>query len=92
MTRLTNTAASIQAGSLIAPMPTTVITVSTMPGDSVAAGQRLIMLEAMRLQHAVLAPGNGVVAEVRVKEGEQVAAGQVPAMLEAAVTETSDAS
>jgi hypothetical protein len=34
VTRLTDTAASIQAGSLIAPMPTTVITVSTMPGGS----------------------------------------------------------
>ncbi|HEX3956196.1 MAG TPA: acetyl-CoA carboxylase biotin carboxyl carrier protein subunit [Trebonia sp.] len=63
-----------------------------MPGDSVAAGRPLIVLEARKMQHAVLAPGVGVVAEVRVKEGEQVAAGQVPAMLEAAVTETSDAS
>jgi biotin carboxyl carrier protein len=50
------------------------------------------VLEAMKMQRALLAPGDGVVAEVRVKEGEQVAAGQVPAMLEAAVTETSDAS
>jgi biotin carboxyl carrier protein len=92
VTRLTDPAASIQAGSLIAPMPAMVITVSTMPGDSVAAGQPLIVLEAMKMQHAVLAPGDGVVAEVRVKEGEQVAAGQVLAVLEAAVTETSDAS
>jgi acetyl/propionyl-CoA carboxylase alpha subunit len=52
----------------------------------------LIVLEAMKMQHAVLAPGDGVVAEVRVKEGEQVAGGQVLAVLEAAVTETSDAS
>jgi biotin carboxyl carrier protein len=37
----------------------------------------------MKMQHAVLAPGDGVVAEVRVKEGEQVAAGQVLAVLEA---------
>jgi propionyl-CoA carboxylase alpha chain len=92
VTRLTDPAASIQAGSLIAPMPAMVITVSTMPGDSVAAGQPLIVLEAMKMQHAVLAPGDGVVAEVRVKEGGQVAAGQVLAVLEAAVTETSDAS
>jgi acetyl/propionyl-CoA carboxylase alpha subunit len=84
VTRLTDTAASIQAGSLIAPMPTTVITVSTMPGDSMAAGQPLIVLAARKMRHAVLAPGDGVVVEVRVKEGEQVAAGQVPAMLEAA--------
>jgi biotin carboxyl carrier protein len=56
VTRLTAPAASIQAGSLIAPMPAMVITVSsTMPGDSVAAGQPLIVLEAMKMQHAVLA-------------------------------------
>lgn len=63
-----------------------------MPGDSVAAGQPLIVLKAIKMQRAMLAPGDGVVAEVRVKEGEQVAAGQVSAMLEAAVTETSDTS
>jgi biotin carboxyl carrier protein len=50
------------------------------------------VLEAMKMQRAVLAPGDGVVAEIRAKEGEQATAGQVPAMLEAAVTETSDAS
>jgi acetyl/propionyl-CoA carboxylase alpha subunit len=78
VTRLTDTAASIQTGSLLTPMPTTVITVSTMPGDSVAACQPLIVLEARKMQHAVLAPGDGVVAEVRVKEGEQVAARRCP--------------
>jgi multidrug efflux pump subunit AcrA (membrane-fusion protein) len=44
----------------------------------------MIVLEAMKMQHAVLAPGDGVVTEVRVKKGEQVAAGQVLAVMDAA--------
>jgi propionyl-CoA carboxylase alpha chain len=88
VSRLADPAASVQAGSLLAPMPAVVISVSAAAGDSVAAGQPLVVLEAMKMQHAVLAPGPGVVAELRVKEGEQVAAGQVLAVME----QTEDAS
>jgi acetyl/propionyl-CoA carboxylase alpha subunit len=77
VTPLADPAAPVQAGSLLAPMPATVIAVSAAAGDTVAAGQTLVVLEAMKMQHAVLAPGDGVVAEVRVKEGDQVGAGQV---------------
>jgi propionyl-CoA carboxylase alpha chain len=82
--RLADPAASVQAGSLLAPMPAMVISVSAAAGDSVLAGQPMIVLEAMKMQHAVLAPGDGVVTEVRVKKGEQVAAGQVLAVMDAA--------
>jgi propionyl-CoA carboxylase alpha chain len=92
--RLADPAAAVQAGSLLAPMPATVIAVSAAVGDTVAAGQSLILLEAMKMQHTVLAPAQGIVAEVRVKEGDQVAAGQVLAVMDSpdpTVTETESA-
>jgi biotin carboxyl carrier protein len=52
-----------------------------MAGGAVTAGQPLIVLEAMKMQHTVLAPADGVVAEVRVKEGDQVTTGQVLAVM-----------
>jgi propionyl-CoA carboxylase alpha chain len=62
-------------------MPAMVITVAAMAGGAVTAGQPLIVLEAMKMQHTVLAPADGVVAEVRVKEGDQVTTGQVLAVM-----------
>jgi biotin carboxyl carrier protein len=41
-----------------------------------------MVLEAMKMQHTILAPGDGVVAEMRVSEGEQVSTGQVLAVME----------
>jgi propionyl-CoA carboxylase alpha chain len=89
VTRLADSAATVQAGSLLAPMPAIVIAVTAAAGDCITAGQPLIVLEAMKMQHTVLAPAGGVVAEVRVKEGEQVTVGQVLAVME---TETEPAS
>jgi len=45
------------------------------PGDAVAAGARLATLEAMKMEHAALAPRAGIVAEVMVDPGAQVEAG-----------------
>ena len=97
VTRLADPATAVQAGSLLAPMPATVIAVSAAAGDTVAAGQPLVVLEAMKMQHAVLAPGDGVVAEVRVKEGDRVGAGQILVVMDdhvmgAGVTRAGDAS
>ena len=57
---------------LIAPMPGTVIAVHAMPGDPVGAGDPIITLEAMKMEHAVAAPIAGRVAEVFVVVGDQV--------------------
>ena len=46
-------------------------------GDSVVEGQTLVVLEAMKMEHAIAAPRDGVVASVLVEEGELVEA-QVP--------------
>ena len=65
-------------GDIIAPMPGKVIAVDVAEGDSVTAGQRLMVLEAMKMEHALTAPFDGVVAELSASEGAQV---QVEALL-----------
>ncbi|WP_136634964.1 acetyl/propionyl/methylcrotonyl-CoA carboxylase subunit alpha [Pseudooceanicola onchidii] len=63
-------------GNLIeAPMPGLVKSLYAKAGDTVTAGTRLAVLEAMKMEHGLLAPRDGVVAEVLVDEGAQVEAG-----------------
>jgi propionyl-CoA carboxylase alpha chain len=71
----------VAPGSLLAPMPGTVVRVETGPGATVTAGQRLVVLEAMKMEHSIAAPAAGVVAELNVTEGQQVEAGAVLAVL-----------
>jgi propionyl-CoA carboxylase alpha chain len=78
-------------GSLLAPMPGLVRRVLVEPGATVAAGQPLLVLEAMKMEQTVTAPADGVVTELRAKAGEQVAAGQVLAVVEASTAEASTA-
>jgi biotin carboxyl carrier protein len=59
-------------GSLTAPMPATVISVNVAPGDRVTAGQTLVVLEAMKMELPVRAPGEGRVAAVHCSPGELV--------------------
>jgi propionyl-CoA carboxylase alpha chain len=75
------------AGSLLAPMPGLVRRVLVEVGAVVAAGQPLLVLEAMKMEQTVAAPAAGVVAELRAKTGEQVSAGQVLAVVEAGTVE-----
>jgi acetyl/propionyl-CoA carboxylase alpha subunit len=76
------------AGSLLAPMPGTVVRVLGEPGTQVEAGQPLVVLEAMKMEHTVAAPGDGVLGEVRVAAGDQVDTGQVLAVVEDPEAET----
>jgi biotin carboxyl carrier protein len=59
-------------GSLSSPMPATVISVNVSPGDEVVAGQTLIVLEAMKMELPIRAPGGGQVAAVHCKPGDLV--------------------
>jgi len=68
--------------SIAAPMPGKVVRVLVAPGDTVAAGQGLVVVEAMKMQNEMKAPRSGRVAAVPVKEGAAVAAGDVLATLE----------
>jgi 3-methylcrotonyl-CoA carboxylase alpha subunit len=71
-------------GNLVeAPMPGLVKAVFASPGQAVAAGDRLAVLEAMKMEHALLAARDGVVAEVLVAAGAQVEAGAALVRLEA---------
>jgi 3-methylcrotonyl-CoA carboxylase alpha subunit len=69
---------SAHDGDILAPMPGKVIAVDVAEGDAVEAGQRLLVLEAMKMEHALTAPFAGTVAELAAKEGQQV---QVEALL-----------
>ncbi len=60
-----------------ATMPGTVVAVAVRPGDRVRAGQRLVVLEAMKTEHAAAATVDGVVEHVHVQVGEHVPAGAV---------------
>ncbi len=60
---------------LEAPMPGKVLTVEVSPGESVVAGQVLLVVEAMKMEHAIRAPRDGVVAEIVAGEGEMVSPG-----------------
>uniref|UniRef100_UPI0035C794BF ATP-binding protein n=1 Tax=Qipengyuania sp. TaxID=2004515 RepID=UPI0035C794BF len=70
--------ASAADGAILAPMPGKVIAVDVAEGDSVTAGQRLMVLEAMKMEHALTAPFDGTVTELNASEGGQV---QVEAVL-----------
>ena len=67
---------------VVAPMSGKVVSVGAKPGDRVAAGALLFVLEAMKMQHEVRAPQASVVRTVRASEGGQVAARSVLASLE----------
>ncbi|MFM6854815.1 MAG: biotin/lipoyl-containing protein, partial [Sphingopyxis sp.] len=59
-------------GTICSPMPGRIIAVDVAPGQAVAQGQRLVTLEAMKMEHSLTAPFDGVVAELHVAAGAQV--------------------
>jgi 3-methylcrotonyl-CoA carboxylase alpha subunit len=68
-------AAAVSDGLISSPMPGRVAAVLVEPGERVTKAQRLIVLEAMKMEHALAAPFDGVVADLSVKAGDQVAEG-----------------
>ena len=73
---------ALQPGSLVAPMPGAVSRLGAEVGDTVTAGQPVVWLEAMKMEHAVRSPKDGVLAELPVEVGEQVELGTVLARVE----------
>ena len=65
------------SGTITAPMPGKVTSVETSQGARVTKGQRLLTLEAMKMEHGLNAPFDGIVAELNAKEGAQVVEGAV---------------
>jgi propionyl-CoA carboxylase alpha chain len=74
---------AVEKGSLIAPMPGNVVRLGAQVGDAVTAGQPLVWLEAMKMEHIVAAPTDGLVVELNVNTGQQVEVGAVLARVEA---------
>ena len=70
-----------QPGSLLAPMPGTVVRVEVAVGDRVGAGARIVVMEAMKMEHTITAPAAGTVTEIRAVAGEQVDGGALLAVL-----------
>ena len=82
--RAARAAASHHGGpaELLAPMPGAVIAVHRAAGERVEAGEPVVTLEAMKMEHAVLAPVGGTVADLAVRPGDQVTRGQTLAIVE----------
>jgi propionyl-CoA carboxylase alpha chain len=73
-----------RAGSTVAPMPGSILRVVVGVGDAVIAGQPLLSMEAMKMEHQVVSPTTGTVAEVFVHAGQQVDSGQPLVRIESA--------
>ncbi|HYC97934.1 acetyl/propionyl/methylcrotonyl-CoA carboxylase subunit alpha [Brevundimonas sp.] len=70
-------------GALRAPMPGKIVATPAKPGDTVSRGQPIVVLEAMKMEHALVAPFDGVVETVGVSVGDQVTDGTVLATVTA---------
>jgi biotin carboxyl carrier protein len=77
--RSTASGAAIAAGpaAIVAPMPGRIVKVLVEPGEAVAAGQGLVVVEAMKMENELRAPRAGTVSDVRVREGAPVEANVV---------------
>lgn len=81
--RFVDPSSVVAEGSLLAPMPGAVIRLGAAEGDQVKAGQPILWLEAMKMEHTVRAPASGVLTELPVVVGQQVDVGSVLAVVEA---------
>ena len=69
-------------GTLSAPMPGRVVSVEIAQGDAVKAGQKLVVIEAMKMEQGLVAPFDGIVAELKAAAGAQVSEGALLARIE----------
>ena len=80
--RFPEATSAVREGSLLAPMPGAVVRLGAGLGDTVTAGQPLVWLEAMKMEHTIASPTAGVLIELSVTVGQQVAVGAVLARVE----------
>ena len=76
--------AAAGSGSILSPMPGKIIAVEVAAGDTVVKGQKLLTLEAMKMEHSLTAPFDGIVAELNATAGAQVQVEALLAKIEAA--------
>jgi len=72
---------AVLGGTIVAPMPGTVLQVAVNLGDKVTKGQTLVILEAMKMENEIMAPTDGVVHELNVSQGASVNAGDILVVL-----------
>jgi propionyl-CoA carboxylase alpha chain len=70
-------------GSLVAPLPGVVHEVKVKKGDSVTAGDVVLVIDSMKVFHWISAPLSGLIAEIRVEPGQHVESGAVLAVIDA---------
>jgi 3-methylcrotonyl-CoA carboxylase alpha subunit len=75
---------AVSDGTILSPMPGRIIAVDVAAGDAVTKGQKLVTLEAMKMEHSLTAPFDGVVAEVNADVGGQVSEGMILVRVEEA--------
>ncbi|CAN5277456.1 acetyl/propionyl/methylcrotonyl-CoA carboxylase subunit alpha [soil metagenome] len=75
-------AGSASDGAIISPMPGRIIAVSVSAGERVVKGQKLLTLEAMKMEHSLVAPFDGVLTELNAADGAQVSEGMLLARVE----------
>ncbi|MEU7630416.1 biotin carboxylase N-terminal domain-containing protein [Nocardia sp. NPDC049220] len=80
--RFSDPADQVATGSLLAPMPGSVIRLGAAVGSYVERGQPILWLEAMKMEHTIAAPAAGVLSAVNVSVGQQVDLGAVLAVVE----------
>jgi 3-methylcrotonyl-CoA carboxylase alpha subunit len=85
----TGSSHGLHDGEIEAPMPGKVTAVEVSAGEKVAKGQRLLTLEAMKMEHALTAPFDGIVAELNATAGTQVTEGQLLVRVEPAAEPSS---
>ena len=73
---------TLSDGAIVAPMPGRIASVAVSTGDAVIKGQRLLVLEAMKMEQGLIAPFDGIVAEIKAMEGAQVSEGALLARIE----------
>ena len=69
-------------GAIVSPMPGKMIAVEVKQGEAVTKGQKLVTLEAMKMEHSLVAPFDGIVAELAAVEGAQVSEGTLLVRIE----------
>ena len=69
-------------GAILSPMPGRVIAVAVAAGEAVTKGQKLLTLEAMKMEHSLTAPFDGTVAQLNAREGGQVSEGTLLVKIE----------
>lgn len=79
--RFTDPGASDPTGSLLAPMPGTVVRAAVEEGATVSAGDVVVVLEAMKMEHTVVSPHDGYVETLNVVAGQSVEGGSILAVI-----------